>query len=310
MTTMQHDGQSAIDPEEWARRKEFVGFTDRDAKLLKEIGPQAKKYVDEIIEELYRRFLSFEETKAFFASKDTLIRVKALQKAYFIELTEGEYGDEYLASRVRIGEVHSRIGLAPRWYMGAYSVYLQLAVPHVLSAFGSNAKKGQDALLALIKIIKLDEELAITNYTVSGEAKLAAAQAQEILEVSIPAIQIWPGIIVSPLIGTLDTGRAQMFMEKLLETIVATNSPVALVDLTGVPVLDTQTAQHLMETISAAGMLGAKVVLTGVRPAIAQTLVHLGVDMTGIITRASLAAGLRYAFGLLELKVVSKNGNQ
>ncbi len=310
MTTMQHDGQSAIDPEEWKRRKAFVGFTDRDAKLLKEIGPQAKKYVDEIIEELYRRFLSFEETKAFFASKDTLIRVKALQKAYFIELTEGEYGDEYLASRVRIGEVHSRIGLAPRWYMGGYSVYLQLAVPHVLSAFGSNAKKCRDALVALIKIIKLDEELAITNYTVSGEAKLAAAQAQEILEVSIPAIQIWPGIIVSPLIGTLDTGRAQMFMEKLLETIVATNSPVALVDVTGVPVLDTQTAQHLMETISAAGMLGAKVVLTGVRPAIAQTLVHLGVDMTGIVTRASLAAGLRHAFGLLELKVVSKNGIQ
>ena len=89
-----------------------------------------------------------------------------------------------------------------------------------------------------------------------------------------------------------------------------TNSPVALVDIMGVPTIDTQTAQHLIETISAVRLLGAQVVLTGVRPAIAQTLVHLGIDLTGIVTRSSLSAGLLVALDALNLKVVSKNGNQ
>ena len=98
-------------------------------------------------------------------------------------------------------------------------------------------------------------------------------------------------------------------MERLLNRIVETNSPVALVDITGVPIIDTQTAQHLIETISAVRLLGAQVVLTGVRPAIAQTLVHLGIDLSGIITRASLSAGLQVAFDLLKLQVVSKDSN-
>ena len=95
--------------------------------------------------------------------------------------------------------------------------------------------------------------------------------------------------------------------ERLLERIVETNSPVALVDIMGVPTIDTQTAQHLIETITAVRLLGAQVVLTGVRPAIAQTLVHLGVDLSGITTRSSLAAGLVVALDMLKLQVLPIN---
>jgi rsbT co-antagonist protein RsbR len=114
-------------------------------------------------------------------------------------------------------------------------------------------------------------------------------------------------VVVAPLIGSLDSNRTQQFMERLLNRIVETNSPVALVDITGVPTIDTQTAQHLIETISAVRLLGAQVVLTGVRPAIAQTLVHLGIDLSNIMTRASLSAGLQVALDILNLKVVRKN---
>jgi PAS domain S-box-containing protein len=120
-----------------------------------------------------------------------------------------------------------------------------------------------------------------------------ARQAQEILEVSTPVMQVWEGVLVAPLIGSLDTERAERFMEVLLDRLVATKSSVALVDLTGVPVVDTHTATFLIETIKAARLLGAKTMLTGVSPSIAQTLVHLGIDMAGFETRASLAAGLR-----------------
>jgi PAS domain S-box-containing protein len=139
------------------------------------------------------------------------------------------------------------------------------------------------------------------------QADIIQQQAQEILEVSTPVMQVWEGILVAPLIGTLDSQRTQQFMERLLERIVETNSPVVLVDITGVPTIDTQTAQHLIDTISAVRLLGAQVILTGVRPPIAQTLVHLGVDLSTVTTRSSLSAGLSVAMNDLGLKVTSSN---
>jgi rsbT co-antagonist protein RsbR len=138
----------------------------------------------------------------------------------------------------------------------------------------------------------------------------ATLQAREILETSTPVIQIWDGILMAPLIGTLDSDRTQKLMERLLERIVETNSAVALLDVTGVPTIDTRTAQHLAETTTSVPLLGAQAVLTGVRPAIAQTLAHLGVDLGEITTRSSLAAGLRVALSLLDLQVVSSNGSK
>lgn len=133
-------------------------------------------------------------------------------------------------------------------------------------------------------------------------------RAKEILEVSTPVLQVWQGVVVAPFIGTLDTQRAQQFMERLLDGIVATNSSVALLDVTGVPAIDTRTAQHLIETITSVRLLGAQAVLTGVRPAIAQTLAHLGINLADVVTRSSLAAGLGVALDILNLKISSRDG--
>lgn len=133
-------------------------------------------------------------------------------------------------------------------------------------------------------------------------------QAEEILEISTPVIKVWDGVVAAPLIGALDSDRTQRFMERLLETIVATNSPVALVDITGVPTIDTQTAQHLIDTVSAVRLLGSRVILTGVRPSIAQTLVHLGISMSNITTRSSFAGGLKVAMDMLKLEVTTTDG--
>jgi PAS domain S-box-containing protein len=133
-------------------------------------------------------------------------------------------------------------------------------------------------------------------------------RAKEILDVSTPVLQVWEGVVVAPFIGTLDTQRAQQFMERLLDKIVETNSSVALLDVTGVPTVDTRTAQHLIETITSVRLMGAQAVLTGVRPAIAQTLAHLGINLADVVTRSSLAAGLRVALDVLHLKISSQDG--
>jgi rsbT co-antagonist protein RsbR len=125
-------------------------------------------------------------------------------------------------------------------------------------------------------------------------------QSQEIMEMAtVPVVQVWEGVVLVPLIGTLDSQRTQQLMERLLHRVTETSSPIAVLDITGVPTIDTQTAQHLIETISAVRLLGADVILTGVRPVIAQTLVHIGVDLSNVVTRTSLAAGLRMALQML-----------
>jgi len=138
----------------------------------------------------------------------------------------------------------------------------------------------------------------------AAEEKIRA-QTQEILAMAaVPVVQVWEGIMLIPLIGTLDDQRTEQLMERVLNRVIETKSPVALLDITGVPIIDTQTAQHLIETTAAVRLLGSEVILTGLRPAIAQTLVHLGIDLSTVTTRSSLSAGLLTALKLLKLRIV------
>ena len=148
-------------------------------------------------------------------------------------------------------------------------------------------------------------EMAIDVTEVKKAEEKVQKLALEVMELSTPVIQIWNKVVVAPLIGVLDSQRAQQFMDRFLSRIVDVQAEVALLDITGVPTVDTQTGQYLIETISAARLLGTQVVLTGVRSAIAQTLVHLGIDLSGISTRASLSAGLRIALDLIGMKIVA-----
>ena len=114
-------------------------------------------------------------------------------------------------------------------------------------------------------------------------------QQQEMLELSTPVVRLWEGILALPLIGTLDSARTQVVMETLLQQIVDTGATIAIIDITGVPTVDTLVAQHLLKTVAAARLMGADCIISGVRPQIAQTIVHLGVELTDVVTKATLA---------------------
>lgn len=154
----------SISLEEWEKRKRFVGFGPEDEYVLTELHLVAKTYADQVMDELYARWLQFDELRAFFHEPGRLARVKAMQREYFIRLTRGDYGADYLADRVRIGQVHRRVGLSPRWYMGAYSIYMQIVFPRVLSAFEYDRRKREQAISALVKLISLDQEIALLMY--------------------------------------------------------------------------------------------------------------------------------------------------
>lgn len=126
-------------------------------------------------------------------------------------------------------------------------------------------------------------------------------QQQELLELSTPVVKLWDGILTVPLIGTLDSARTQIVMEALLQMIVDTGSELAIIDITGVPTVDTLTAQHLLKAVAAARLMGADCIISGIRPQIAQTIVHLGVDLAGVTTKATLADAFRTALQRLGL---------
>lgn len=137
--------------------------------------------------------------------------------------------------------------------------------------------------------------LYTTEVHQKARESVIARQQQEMLELSTPVVKLWNGVLALPVIGTLDSGRTQTIMENLLQMIVETGSDTAIIDITGVPTVDTLTAQHLLKTITAARLMGAECIISGIRPQIAQTIVHLGVDLGDVVTKASLADAFRLA---------------
>lgn len=145
--------------------------------------------------------------------------------------------------------------------------------------------------------------------TMAEQAQTIMEQARTIAELQTPVIQVWNGVLALPIVGSLDTSRTQEMNERLLEKIVATGSEVVILDITAVPVVDTAVAKHLLETVSAARLLGAEVLIVGLSTRTALTLVHLGVDLSGVTTRTTLAKGLELAFVRLGLEVVPRGGH-
>ena len=134
----------------------------------------------------------------------------------------------------------------------------------------------------------------IRTYQKSREAVIKRQQ-EELLELSTPVVKLWDGILALPMIGTLDSRRTQVVMESLLQRIVDTGSEIAIIDITGVPTVDTLVAQHLLKTVTAIRLMGADCIISGIRPQIAQTIVHLGLDLQGVVTKANLADALKLA---------------
>ena len=145
--------------------------------------------------------------------------------------------------------------------------------------------------------------LYTTEVSQKGREEVITRQQLEMLELSTPVVKLWDGVLALPMIGTLDSARTQVVMESLLQRIVETGAEVAIIDITGVPTVDTLVAQHLLKTITAARLMGAECIISGIRPQIAATIVHLGVDLSAVITKATLADAFQVALGRVGLGV-------
>ena len=215
-----------------------------------------------------------------------------------IEAREYEKVTEMLAS---ISLSRATQGYSPR-ETGYFVLSLKEALVKVLE---KETKDLKTLYQETLKVNKLIDNLSMFTFEtfIKGREEVILRQTTEIAEISTPVIRVWEGILALPIIGTLDSARTQVVMESLLMNIVETESTIAILDISGVPAVDSLVAQHLLKTVSATRLMGAECIISGIRPEIAQTIVHLGIDLSGINTKASLAHALRLAFNLMKIEV-------
>jgi len=235
--------------------------------------------------------------------------LNAIKKDNFTDVNAAEYDkvNEILAG---ISLSRAKNGFSPRETAG-FVFSLKDAFVKTLE---KEIKDIKQLYTEILKVNKLVDSLALVTLEtfIKGREEVILRQTSEISEISTPVIQVWDGILALPIIGTLDSARTQIVMESLLLKIVETESTIAILDISGVPAVDSLVAQHLIKTVAATRLMGAECIISGIRPEIAQTIVHLGIDLSNINTKASLAHALRTAFSMtrLEVRKVADNVKQ
>ena len=227
---------------------------------------------------------------------------RELEDLYSLVIRAMSGADEQAAGELRaalaeLSRSRARNGFSPsETALGVFSlkdaVYEQVAgAPELIPDF--------------LTFSRLVDDLGLHTFETYATAReqIIADQAMAMMELSTPVVRLWDGIIAVPLVGTLDSARTQLVMEKLLETLVASGADHAVLDITGVATVDTEVAQHLLKTVNAARLLGAECVICGIRPQVAQTIVSLGIEFGDIATKATLADALAHALKRTGLKV-------
>jgi len=217
------------------------------------------------------------------------------------ELT-GPHWDDVRAALTGLSKSRASTGFSPAETAAFVFSLKQPLFDAVRSGFGQDTARANEQALVLSELIDRLGLLTVDAYQ-QGRDEVIMRQQQELLDLSTPVIKLWEGIVAVPLIGTLDSERTQVVMESLLEAIVHNEATIAIIDITGVPTVDTLVAQHLLKAVAAARLMGAECIISGIRPQIAQTIVHLGVDLGDVVTKSTLADALKVALSKCSLAI-------
>lgn len=288
--------------ESWLQqRRAFFELTDADLQRLRALRPFAERKTDQIVDAFYELLLAHTHTRAFFPDAAAVSRVKQLQREYFIGLFEGRCDVAYAEERLRVGATHQRIGLDPTWYLGAYRKYLHLVHTELLSE--RTPEEARADFASIKKIVFFDTALAIETY-IAAHLESTNRHQVAIRELSTPLIRVHEGVLLLPLIGAVDSGRASAIMDAVLTRTIDEHARCIIIDIAGVPVIDTQVAASLIKTVTAVRIIGATAILSGVAAHVAKTIVRLGIDLPDVPTMSSLAEAIDAALRVVGKRIV------
>ena len=282
-----------MDADEFFR---LYGVAEADLERVRRFGAIVAPKIDIFVEKLYEymRFALGSEFDSYFPDDSTLAGAQAAARRGWLEFLKASWDDDYIESRLKIGEVHAQLQIEPRHYLAPLFQGFELWAGVIYD--GGLAEPDVEATFAsLRRLTKMEGAFVVDVYS-RRTSEIIARQSRALTDMSTPITALWDGILMLPVVGILDSRRAQDIMQRMLERIAEKQAAVFILDISGVAVVDTAVANHLIRMTKAARLMGAYSIVSGVSPGVAQTSVELGIDVGDMRTTGNLQHALRLAF--------------
>jgi rsbT co-antagonist protein RsbR len=296
--------EMGLTPQNIERRKRYVALTQEDLRRIAAIKEPVLQNLDELAGTFFACLGGLEEARPLLSNPDVTERARRLKTEHLAAMVRGDYDEEYVEQRLSLGLLYSKVGLDTRVFLGAFHHLLKSVGNVVMRAGERNPMEAFENFMSLKKVAFFDLAL-IVDVLVTERERIIRQQQEAIRELSTPVLQIRDRLLLLPIIGVIDTHRAQLITESLLRSIRANRAKVVVVDVTGVATIDSKVANHLMQTVAAARLMGATAIVTGLSSDVAQSLVALGIDVDRFNTVGDLQGGVEDAERLLGYRVVT-----
>jgi rsbT co-antagonist protein RsbR len=296
--------EMGLTDEDVARRRQIVALGPDDLARISSLRDLIMSRLDELVSVFFDYLASLEEGRPVVNTPATAQRIRQRKREHLIAMVHTDYGSPYVEQRLELAMLYSKAGLELRVFLAAFHQLLKAIGDAIMQHFAANPREGFEAFMSLKKVAFFDIGI-IVDVIVHERARVIRQQQDAIRELSTPVLQIRDRLLLSPIIGIIDTHRARLVTENLLRSIRANRAKVVVMDITGVATIDSRVANHLIQTVTAAKLMGAVVIVTGLSAEVAQSLVALGIDLTKLNTVGDLQGGLEEAERLLGLRVVA-----
>ena len=270
----------------------LFGTTDEDLDRVRALGKAVVGRIDDFIEHFYaylRESLG-PDFEIHFPDAATIARAQMSSRRAWLEFFEARWDDEYIKSRERIGEIHAQLQVEPRHYLAAMNKAIELWSQELYDG------DVDPATVASFRRTAMMEGALVVDVYSRRTAEVIGQQSRALIDMSTPIAALWDGILMLPIVGILDSRRAQDIMQRMLEQVAEKQAIVFILDISGVAVVDTAVANHLIRMTKAARLMGCDTIVSGLSPSVAQTIVELGIEVGEMRTTGNLRDALRVAF--------------
>jgi len=272
----------------------LYNLNESDLERIRKLGERIVPSIEDYIRRFYEWLEPQPEFAELFDHAGTLAVVKRLQIGYWTEFFQAKVDAAYIEKRRRVGEVHASVGLSLPTYFAAMNLLLDL--------FAEQIDGDAESATALSRMLHMDTAIVVETFSLLTSQAMSE-QSRSLVAMSTPVTSIWEDILLLPIVGVVDSQRAQDMMTRMLTRIAETSSRVIILDIGGVAVVDTAVANHLIKITKATKLMGCECLISGVSPAIAQTIVELGIDVGAVETTATLKDALEMAFCKVGIRI-------
>lgn len=276
------------------RRKQIVGLAPADMARIAAIKDIVLRRIDDYCAAFFEHLAALEEARPLLENRALYEKAKRMKLEHLAGLVSGDYGMKYVEQRIELGLLYSAAGLDARVFLGAFLNLLRHIGTQVMEHGEPSPAQAFEGFMSLEKVAFFDIGL-IVDVLVSQRERVIRQQQEAIRELSTPVLQLRDRLLLLPIIGVIDTHRARLITESLLEAIRANRGRMVVMDVTGVATIDSRVANHILQTVTAARLMGAKVLVTGISAPVAQSLVSLGIELGGLDTVSDLQGGIEVA---------------